>query len=75
LPDAGAAATSECWTGTLDGSALLAGALPSGGAASGLTFGEVRAAAEDEAAGAELPAPAITPSACCGLGRTPLLLR
>ena len=75
MPDAGAVGTSECWTGTLDGAALLAGALPSGGAASGLISGEVRAAADDEAAGAELPAPAITPSACCVLGVPPWWLR
>ena len=71
FPDAGAVGTSEGWAGTPDCAALLAGALPSGGAASGLMFGEVRAAADDEAAGAELPAPAITPSACCVFGTTP----
>ena len=69
--DAGAAGTSECWTGALGCAALLAGALPSGGAASGFMFGEVRAAAEDEAAGAELAAPDITPSVCCAFGVTP----
>ena len=71
FPDAGAVGTSEGWAGTPDRAALLAGALPSGGAASGLIFGEVRAAADDDAAGAELPAPAITPSACCVFGTTP----